>query len=93
MYKTASTSLAQREAELIERYLDEQRALDEQLASEYQDLIEMLDASMADFLDLLDRAFSSDVEIALRGSAELAIKLGVARKDPRLRREGPRLLP
>lgn len=81
MYKTVSTSLSQREAELIERYLDEQRVLDERLASEYQELIEMLDASMADFLDLLDRAFSPDVEIALRGSVELASQLGVATEE------------
>ena len=78
MYKTASRSLSKREAEVIELYLDEQRALDEQLASEYQELIEMLDASMADFLDLLDRAFSPDVAVALSGSVELAIALGVA---------------
>lgn len=78
MYKAVSSSLSKREASLIERYLGEQRALDEQLAAEYQELIEKLDASMSDYLAVLERAFSPDVEVALLGSVELALELGVA---------------
>jgi len=63
---------------LIERYLDQQRALDERLAAEYQELIEKLDASMSDYLAVLERAFSPDIEVALLGSVELALELGVA---------------
>lgn len=81
MYKSVSSSLSQREASLIEQYLDEQRALDEQLAAEYQDLIDKLDASMSDYLGLLERAFSPDVEAALLGSVELALELGVASEE------------
>jgi len=58
MYKAVSSSLSEREALLIERYLGEQRVLDEQLGSEYQELIEQLDASMSDYLGVLERAFS-----------------------------------
>lgn len=81
MYKAASSALSEREAALIERYFDEQRILDEQLASEYQDLIDKLDAGMSDYLSVLERAFSPDVEIALLGSIELALKLGVAAEE------------
>ncbi|WP_454130694.1 hypothetical protein [Microbacterium lacticum] len=78
MYRAVSSSLSQREAELIARYLEEQRILDEQLATEYQALIEQLDASMSDYIEVLERAFSPDVELALLGSVQLARELGVA---------------
>lgn len=78
MYKAVSSSLSKREASLIVQYLDEQRALDEQLAARYQELIDKLEASMSDYLGVLERAFSPDVEVALLGSVELALELGVA---------------
>jgi hypothetical protein len=78
MYKAVSSSLSNRETALIETYLDEQRMLDSQLAREYQELIEMLDACITDYLDVLERAFSPDIEVALLGSIELALKLGVS---------------
>lgn len=81
MYKAASSSLSKREAALIELYLDEQRVLDEQLAAEYQALIDKLEASMSEYLGVLERAFSPEVEVALLGSVELALKLGVASEE------------
>ena len=93
MYRAVSSSLSKREAELIERYVGEQRVLDERLAAEYQELIETLDASMSEYLGVLERAFSPDVAVALLGSVELA--LGARRGfggGPGFRREGPRLL-
>lgn len=78
MYKAVASSLTKREAALIERYLDEQRVLDEQLTAEYQALLEKLDQSMSDYLALLGRAFSPDVEAAFVGSVALAASLGVA---------------
>ncbi|MCP2046606.1 UNVERIFIED_ORG: hypothetical protein J3D58_000678 [Paenarthrobacter nicotinovorans] len=78
MYKTVASSLSGREAELIGRYLLEQRVLDEQLAIEYQELIETLEQAMSGYLGLHERAFSPDVEIAFRGSVELARVIGVA---------------
>ncbi|GAA2177211.1 hypothetical protein GCM10009784_26940 [Arthrobacter parietis] len=77
MYKTVATSLSKREAELIERYLDEQRALDEQLAAEHLALIEKLDEGMSNYFGVLEQAFSPDMQIALLGSAELARQLAV----------------
>lgn len=81
MYKAVSSSLSKREAELIERYLGEQRVLDEQLEAEYQELIEKLNANMSHYFGVLERAFSPDVEVALLGSVELALELGVASED------------
>lgn len=78
MYMAVSSSLSQREAGLIERYLSEQRELDEQLAGEYWELIEGLDASMSIYLETIERAFSPDVATALLGSVELALELGVS---------------
>ncbi|MFC4127214.1 hypothetical protein [Nocardia rhizosphaerae] len=78
MYKAVASSLTKRDAALIERYLDEQRALDEQLATEYQALLAKLDRGMSNYLGLLERAFSPDVQVALAGSVELAVTLGVA---------------
>lgn len=81
MYKAVSSSLSKREASLIERYLNDQHQLDEQLAGDYQELIEKLDASMSDYLEVLERAFAPDVEVALLGSVELALELGVASEE------------
>lgn len=81
MYKAVSSSLSKREAALIERYLGEQRVLDDQLAAEYQELIEKLDASVSDYLGVLERAFSPDMEAALLGSIELALELGVVSEE------------
>lgn len=81
MYSAASSSLSHREAELIERYLEEQRVLDDRLAAEYQELVDRLDASLADYLAVIERAFSPDVQAALHGSVELALAVGVASDD------------
>lgn len=77
MYKAVASSLSKREAELIERYLGEQRVLDEQITAEYQQLIDKLDQGMSDYLGLLERAFSPDMQVALIGSVELARELDV----------------
>lgn len=81
MYKRVSAALSTREAALIERYLEEQRQLEQGLAAEHQDLIEQLDASMSDYLAALERAFSPDLETALLGSVELALELGIAPEE------------
>lgn len=81
MYRVASSSLSRREADLIARYLEEQHALDEQLDAQYRDLVGKLDQSMFEYLSLIERAFSPDVELALIGSVELALHLGVASEE------------
>lgn len=81
MYKAVKDSLAAREAALIERYLREHQALAEQLADEYQDLMQLLDDTMSNYLDVLDRAFSPEISVALSGSVDLALELGVAPEE------------
>lgn len=81
MYQTTASSLSRREAALIERYLDEQRMLDEQLAAEHQEIVEKLRASMSEYLGILERAFSPDPKVALLGSVDLARKLGVTSEE------------
>ncbi|MFT3661471.1 MAG: hypothetical protein QM809_08750 [Gordonia sp. (in: high G+C Gram-positive bacteria)] len=81
MYRTASSSLSERENALIAHYLSEQNALDERLSTEYRELIEVLDRGMTVYLDVLDRAFSPDVGVAFLGSVELALELGVAPEE------------
>ncbi|MBT2520149.1 hypothetical protein [Arthrobacter sp. ISL-28] len=78
MYKAVALSLSKREAELIERYLGEQRVLEEQLAVEYREIMEKLDQGLSDYFGLLERAFSLDVHVALFGSIVLAREFGVA---------------
>lgn len=81
MHRAISSSLSKREAELIAGYLEEQRVLDDQLTTEYQELVEQLDAVMSEYIELLGYAFSPDVELALAGSVTLALELGVASED------------
>ena len=81
MYKAVSSALSKEEAALIERYVAEQRALDAQLTAEYEELIERLRVSLSGYLAVLERAFSPDLEVALLGSVELALELGVASED------------
>lgn len=81
MYSAVSSSLSQREAELIARYLEEQRVLDDRIAAEHQELVDRLDESLADYLAVIERAFSPDVQAALHGSVELALAVGIASDD------------
>lgn len=77
MYQAVASSLSKKEVELINRYLADQRVLDEELAARYSDLIEKLGESLSSYLAVLERAFSPDLQVALLGSVELARELGV----------------
>lgn len=77
MYRAVSSSLSKKEAELINRYVADQRALDIELAARYNQLIEVLEESMSIYLTVLERAFSPNLQVALIGSVELARELGV----------------
>ncbi|MDN4641598.1 hypothetical protein QCD70_15200 [Agreia sp. PsM10] len=78
MYTSVSSSLSKREAELISEYLEQQRDIDKSLAANYRELIDKLDTSMATYLVVLERASSPDLDVALRGSVDLALQVGVA---------------
>lgn len=77
MYQCVSASLSRTEADLIKGYLADQRALDEELAAQYGRLVDELNQGLSNYLAVLERAFSPDLQIALRGSIDLARALGV----------------
>lgn len=81
LYQSVSRSLSDSEAKLLERYLQEQKMLDEQLAAEHHELVKQLEESMSDYIELLEHAFSPDLETALAGSVDLALKMGVASEE------------
>ncbi|WIB65733.1 hypothetical protein [Curtobacterium sp. MCBD17_040] len=81
MNEAVSSALSQRETKLFQRYLNEQRDLDEHLAAEHAALMEELQETVTTYVDVLERAFSTDVAAALLGSVELARRLGVAGAD------------
>lgn len=77
VFSSVAGALDAKEAELIARHLAEQHELDERLTAEHRELLDLLGVSMAHYLDALDLAFSPDPAIALTGSVELALRLGV----------------
>ena len=81
IYQATRSSLSRRETNLIEGYLAAQRALDDELNTEYEELIEKLNLSMSDYFAVLQRAFAPDVVVAALGSVELALKIGVDEAD------------
>lgn len=81
MYRAVAASLSKREAALINRYLEGQLILDEELAAEYNELIATLEASMSGYLAVLERAFDPDIQLAFIGSIELAVEMGVPTEE------------
>lgn len=73
MYRAVSSSLSEKEAELINLYPEDQHALDQDLAAKHYDLLQKLEVSMTNFLNVLDLALSPDLRLALLGSVELEV--------------------
>lgn len=81
MNKAVSSSLSKKEAELVNRYLEDQHLLDTNLTADYEDLIQRLNESLFNYFTVLERAFSPDLQVALIGSVEFARELGVPTED------------
>lgn len=77
MYRAVASSLSEREAALVRHYLDDQQDLDARLSQEHEVLVDNLAASLTNYLAVIERSFSPDIGIALLGSIELALELGV----------------
>lgn len=77
IYQTAKDGLSSYEQKIVEQYKEEQKKLDERLSKEYQALMVELRQDMSIYCHLLDRAFHPDPLVAINGSAELALSLGV----------------
>lgn len=77
IYQTAKDALSAKEQQMLEEYAEQQRASDASVEAEYRDLVAALSADMAVYMQLLVAAFDPDPQIALEGSCELALSLGV----------------
>lgn len=78
LYQIGKESFSARENQLIEQYLKELSALDEQLEAEYHQHMEDMNRCFERYMGLLTAAFDPDVEKALDGSVALAKYMGVA---------------
>ncbi len=81
LYQIGKDSLSAKEQAIIAGYLQELEEMDQQLDEEYQQFIERLNKTYADYLELLEQAFAPDVETALKGSAQLAKRMGVPAEE------------
>ncbi|MBG6213728.1 hypothetical protein RCH23_001388 [Cryobacterium sp. CAN_C3] len=81
MYRSVRDSLSKREEQLIEKYLEYQRALDQRLDDEYQALIEQLNEGLDHYFNLLEKAFDPEPRLAFVGSISLAHEIGVSTED------------
>ena len=70
-----------KEHEMLERYIQNQYALDEELQQEYEAYLEEVNIHAAKFQHLIDEAFSSNLHTALLQSAELARAAGVKEEE------------
>ena len=81
VYEIAKDNLSRNEKKLIKKYLKEIQEYDEQLNGKLDICINKLQKELKEYYKLLERAFSPDYSIALNGSIELAISLGVSKEQ------------
>jgi len=77
MYQITKDTLSKKEQKLIEEYLKSIRELDVKLDKKYKECVLKLNHELENYYYLLDSAFANDYELALQGSVELAISVGV----------------
>ena len=77
LYQIGKGNLSAREQQLLAAYAEQQRALDAELAAQYQQCIETLNREIEVYMVLLDRAFIEDAAEAFKGSVALARHVGV----------------
>ena len=77
MYHSTKDCLSKYEHKLIKRYVKEIDEYNKQLDMEYFGILKNLMSDLNLYLNILDKAFSPNYQIALDGSIQLAISLGV----------------
>ena len=77
VYKIAKDHLSEKEQALLQSYYSEIEQLNADLDKQYGDLLSALTDDMALYLSILEQAFSTDPQIAIIGSVELAKQKGV----------------
>ena len=70
-----------REQALLQKYIENQHILDEELRREYEDFLKAVNEEAERFRHLIDEAFSSDIRKSLLKSAELARAAGVKEEE------------
>lgn len=73
--------LYRRENALLEKYIENQRILDEELQAQYEEYLKDLQEQYELFNDLIMHAFSNDFRESLKGSVELAKATGVKKEE------------
>ena len=81
MYHSTKDCLSKYEQKLIKRYIKEVDEYNKQLDIEYFKMLKNLMSDLNLYLNMLDKAFSPNYKIALDGSIQLAINLGVASEE------------
>lgn len=81
MYQSTKDCLSKHEQKLIKRYISEIDEYNKQLDFEYFEMLKTLMTDLNLYLSMIDKAFSPNYKIALEGSIQLAINLGVDKKE------------
>ena len=81
VYEIAKDNLTKKEQQLIKQYLEELQEYDKNLDKKLEAHIIKLQEELRVYYSLLEKAFSPDYSIALEGSIQLAVSLGVSEKE------------
>lgn len=81
IYQTSKDYLSKYEQTIIQKYLKEIEEYNNQLNQEYRNFMIELMVDLKQYMSLLNAAFAPDYRVALEGSIQLAISLGVDKKD------------
>ena len=77
MYQATRNGLSRYEQKLITSYINEIELNNQRLDAQYQRTIKLLKQDLSQYFTLLDRAFAEDYSVALDGSVQLALSIGI----------------
>lgn len=80
-YQLAKDSLSVKEEELLKAYREEQAQLDADLSARYGELLESYRQGISEYIAILGKAFSPNPYVALEGSIQLSLELGLTSDD------------
>ena len=81
MYQATRNGLSRYEQKLITSYINEIEHNNQRLDAQYQRTIKLLKLDLSQYFTLLDRAFAEDYSVALDGSVQLALSIGINKDD------------
>lgn len=77
LYQFGKESLSAKEQEILRGHLESIQRKDAELRTQYRNFIDALSENLLEFMGILERAFTVNPVSALRGSVELARRMGV----------------